>query len=161
MAEERGADWIAVAKDGVIFMRVYGQLTNQVVDATRRMQVAALKQRPSGCVILLDVGEQPSLPSAEVRQYAASMAARYPEGILAHTTIFQGKGFFAAAIRSALTGIFMVARSPYPRSVVSSPLEGVQYVRGYMGPGAPDEQTLLKNFWAVPTPSIPAASSVR
>lgn len=150
MIDEAGPGWVGVARDGVIYMRMRGTLVREVVDATRRLHVAALRQRPTGCAILFDAGSSPSLPPWEVRQYAASMVARYPEGIRAHATILAGSGFFGAAIRSAITGIFMMARNPYPRTVVGTPLEAVRYLREHMLPHAVDEDVMLREYWALP-----------
>ena len=141
---ERGPAWAANAKDGVVYMRIEGMLTKQVVDATRRLQIEALRQRPKGIGIILDLGERPSLPSGEVRDYATRMAARYPEGILAHVTILGGEGFVASALRSALTGIFLVARSPYPRAVVGSASEAAQAARMHLGTSAPDAASMIR-----------------
>jgi hypothetical protein len=154
MGIDGGSDWSAKAESGVIYMRLSGPLTRAVVDATRRLQLEALRQRSSGIGIILDVGESPSLPSAEVRTYATNMAAKYPEGILAHTTVLSGHGFLASAIRSALTGIFMLARSPYPRSVVASPVDGIRFVRARLGPSAPEEGEMLRMFWALPQQGV-------
>lgn len=132
--DERGPGWIAYAREGVIYMRLRGELTRDVVDATRRLHVVALAQRPAGCGILLDVGSTLTLPPAEVRSYAATVAGRHPEGIVGHVTLFQGGGFFGATVRSALTGIFMIARSPYPRAVVATAPEATQFLRDRMAP---------------------------
>jgi hypothetical protein len=152
MSDESGPGWVGVARDGVIYMRVRGTFVREIVDATRRLHIAAVKQRPAGCGILFDAGTSLSLPPAEVRQYAATMAARYPDGIRAHVTVLQGSGFFGAAIRSAITGIFMIARNPYPRAVVGTPVEAVHYLREHMGPKPVDEDVMLKAFWALPVP---------
>jgi hypothetical protein len=149
MTELRGPGWVTTAKDGVIYMRMHGMLTRAVVDATRAMQIEALAQRPSGVGILLEVAEEPMLPPAEVRNYASEVMREHPEGICGHVTIMPGKGFFAAAARAALHGIFMVARSTYPRSVVTTPLDGVRSLRARMGAAAPDEQAMLNVFWSL------------
>jgi hypothetical protein len=148
--DEGGPGWAAVARDGVIYMRVRGVFTREIVDATRRLHVVALRQRPAGCGILFDAGTSLSLPPADVRDYAAKMAARYPDGIKAHVTVLSGTGFFGAAIRSAITGIFLVARNPYPRTVVGTVPEAIHYLRDHMAPNAIDEGTMMQAFWALP-----------
>lgn len=152
MNEESGPGWVAFARDGIIYMRLRGMLTREVVDATRRLHVVALAQRAAGCGILLDVGTSLLLPPAEVRDYAAKVAGRHPEGICGHVTLFQGGGFFGATVRSALTGVFMLARSPYPRAVVGTAPEAVRFLRERMSPSAVEESAMLKAFWSLPTP---------
>ena len=152
MSDEGGPGWVGVARDGVIYMRVRGVFTREIVDATRRLHIVAVRQRPAGCGILFDAGTSLSLPPSEVREYAAMMAAKFPDGICAHVTLLQGTGFFGAAIRSAITGIFMLARSPYPRAVVGTPPEAVHYLREQMSPSPVDESAMLQAFWALPTP---------
>jgi hypothetical protein len=151
MTELRGPRWVTTAKDGVIYMRMHGLLTRAVVDATRAMHIEALRQRPNGVGILLEVAEQPMLPPADVRDYASQVVREHPEGIRGHCTIMPGTGFFAAASRAALTGIFMMAQSPYPRAIVKTPLDGVRYLRMRLGASAPDEQAMLNAFWSLHT----------
>jgi hypothetical protein len=157
MSKENGSGWTAHAENGVIYMRLEGALTRAVVDATRRLQVAALAQRPSGIGILLDVGTSPTLPPAEVREYAASVMAKYPDGVLAHATILSGRGFLASATRSALTGIFLLGRNAYPRTVVATPVEGIRFLRGHLGKDPPDESGMLRTFLALPELEPPGA----
>ncbi len=143
---ERGADWAAQARDGVVYMRLDGMLTEAIVDATRRLQVLALRQRPDGIGIVLDIGESPQLPPADVRDYATKMAARFPQGIVVHVTVLGGEGFRASALRSALTGIFLFARSPYRRLVVDTPAEAIRLVRTHLGAGAPPPGSMMSAF---------------
>lgn len=152
MGHQEGRNWSALVRDGVVYMRLSGVLTREVVDVTRKLQLEGLAQRPSGVAILVDLGEAPALPPAEERRYATEMAARYPDGIVAHASIFRGSGFLAATIRSALTGIFMVARSPYPRSVVADAREGVRFLRPHLGVDASAEESMLRAFESFPAP---------
>ena len=99
-------------------MRIHGALTREAVDATRRLQLEGLANRPAGMGFLLDASGEVVLPSADVRGYAAQMAAKHSDGLAVHVTILEETGFRASALRSALTGIFFLARSPYPRHVV-------------------------------------------
>jgi hypothetical protein len=143
---------VGIAREGVVYMRVRGVFQREIIDATHRLHMLALSQRPAGIGILFDAGANLSLPPAEVREYAATMAARYSEGIRAHVTLLSGGGFFGAAIRSAITGVFMIAHNPYPRTVVATPLEAVRYLRNHMEPKAIDEEKMLSAYWAMPTP---------
>lgn len=115
----RGNGWVATARGPIAYMRITGPLTRDAVDATRRVQLEALEARPQGMGFLLDASGEVPLPSSEVRSYAAEMAAKHAGGMLVHVTLMPGEGFRAAAIRGALTGIFFLARSPYPRFVVT------------------------------------------
>lgn len=155
MSDEGGPGWVGVARDGVIYMRVRGSFEREIVDATRRLHLAALAQRPAGIGILFDAGARLSLPPAEVREYAAEMAARYSDGIKAHVTLLSGGGFFGAAIRSAITGIFMIAHNPYPRTVVATPREAVRYLQSHMGPSPIAEEKMLAAYFALPD-EVPA-----
>jgi len=150
LTEESGPGWSAFSREGVIYMRVRGAFTREIVDATRRLHLVALRQRPTGCGILFDAGTTIALPAADVRAYAGQMAARYPEGIKAHVTLLTGSGFLGAAIRSAITGVFLIARNPYPRTVVGTAQEAVRYLREHMEPDAVDESAMLRALWGLP-----------
>lgn len=150
MSDEAGPGWAGVARDGVIYLRFRGTFVREIVDATRRLQLEALRQRPTGCGILFDAGEAPRLPPQEVRDYAAVMAARHPEGIRAQVTILHGVGFFDGAVRNAIAAVFLVAHNPYPRTVVGTPAEAVRYLRKHMRPDPVDEREMLRAFDALP-----------
>jgi hypothetical protein len=149
MSDEGGAGWVGVAREGVIYMRVRGHFEREIVDATHRLHQLALAQRPAGIGILFEAGRKLSIPPVEVRDYAAEMAARYTEGIRAHVTLLSGGGFFGSAIRSAISGVFMIANNPYPRTVVATPHEAVRYLRGHMTPDPVDESAMLTAFQAL------------
>lgn len=119
-------------------MRIDGALTRDAVDATRRAQLEALAARPAGMAFLLDVSsDDVVLPSADVRAYAAEMAAKHAAGMQVHVTLLPGSGFRAAALRSALTGIFFLARSPYPRVIVASEEDALTRIERHLGADAP------------------------
>ncbi len=42
----RGTGWIAVTRGPIAYMRTYGALTREAIDATRRLQLEALANRP-------------------------------------------------------------------------------------------------------------------
>ncbi|MBN8614087.1 MAG: hypothetical protein J0L92_26045 [Deltaproteobacteria bacterium] len=114
----RGPGWVAFTRGPIAYMRIHGALTREAVDATRRLQLEGLASRPAGMGFLLDASGEVVLPSADVRSYAAQMAAKHSDGLAVHVTILEETGFRASALRSALTGIFFLARTPYPRHVV-------------------------------------------
>ena len=133
----RGIGWVAMARGPIAYMRITGPLTRDAVDATRRVQLEALAVRPSGMAFLLDASGDVSLPPADVRDYAAEMAAKHPAGMLVHVTLMPGDGFRKSALRGALTGIFVLARSPYPRFVVADVDEAHERIRRALGEDAP------------------------
>lgn len=142
-----------VVSEGVVFMRMGSELTRPVVDATRKLQLAALAERPSGIGIVLLLDGLPALPNGDVRGYAAKMASQHSDGILAHATVIRGEGFGISAVRSALTGIFMVAKSPYPRTVVGDVDAAVDFIRKHLKGTAPAKAALLRVAAGVPLPS--------
>lgn len=143
MYEERGEDWVAVACEGVVYMRLHGVMRRDIVDASRRLHDVALEQRKAGIGFMLDLGESVSLPSRDDMRYAVDMLARYQDGILVHATVFSSQGLVATAIRSTLNGMFTLARSPYARAILGSHEECVRFVRTRLGLLAPDEKAML------------------
>jgi hypothetical protein len=123
-------------------MRVHGALTRDAVDATRRLQLEALEARPLGMGFLLDAAGDIPLPDSDVRGYASTMAAKHSDGLAVHVTIIEESGFRGSAVRSALTGIFFVARTPYPRHVVASVDLAQPHLAKVLGADAPSLETL-------------------
>jgi hypothetical protein len=150
--EERGPDWTACARDGVVYIRMGGTLSRGVVDVTRRLHQVALRQRPEGVGIICDLVGKPSLPPADVRDYATREAANHPGGICGHVTILRGEGFFGAMIRSVITGMFLIAKSPYKRTIVSTPDEAFEFVRKQMGPPLVNKIAIARTFHELPHP---------
>lgn len=139
---QRGEGWIAETRGPIAYMRIRGALTREAVDATRRLQLEALANRPSGMGFVLDASGDVALPSADVRAYAAEMAAKYPDGLAVHVTLLEESGFRASALRSALTGIFFLARSPYPRHVVSDVVTARDRLASVLGADAPSLESM-------------------
>jgi hypothetical protein len=123
-------------------MRVFGPLTREAVDATRRLQLEAMGARPRGMGFLLDASGDIPLPDADVRGYAAAMAAKHSDGLAVHVTTIEESGFRGSAVRSALTGIFFVARTPYPRHVVASVDLAQPHFGRVLGADAPALETI-------------------
>lgn len=102
----------------IAYMRLFGMISRDAIDGTRTLQLDALERRPAGIGFVLDASGDIPLPDADVRGYASEMARRHAAGLLVHVTLLEETGFRASLIRSALTGIFFVARTGYPQHVV-------------------------------------------
>lgn len=139
---QRGQGWVAFTRGPVAYMRIHGALTREAVDATRRLQLEALASRQAGMGFLLDASGDVVLPSADVRRYAAEMAAKHSDGLAVHVTILEETGFRASALRSALTGIFFLARTPYPRHVVGDVESARDRLASVLGYDAPSVESM-------------------
>lgn len=135
-------------------MRFGADLTRAAIDATRDLQVTALAQRPTGIGIILVIDGVPNLPSSGLRAYAAKMAAQYSEGVLAHATVMTGEGFTMSALRSALTGIFIMARSPYPRAVVGDVEAAMEFMGKHLKGAIPATGDVARIAKSLPPPWV-------
>lgn len=99
---------------------------------------------PDGIVVLnILPGDRP-LPSSEVRAYAEQKQGEDTAGVLGHATILTGDGFRAGTIRSMLTGLFLVSRSPFPRKVFSATPEAAAWLSTVVRAGRPWATSLVQ-----------------
>jgi len=76
------------------------------------------RTQPRGIGLLTIVESGAPLPPAPARKAIADFLAGGSEFIKCSAVIFEGSGFRAAAVRSVVTGLTLMARQAYPHRVV-------------------------------------------
>jgi hypothetical protein len=75
--------------------------------------------QPGGIGLLTIVESGAPLPPAAARDFIASFLASGSKFIKCSAVVFEGSGFRAAAVRSVVTGLTLMARQAYPHKVCS------------------------------------------
>ncbi len=68
------------------------------------------------------------LPSSEVRTALARLLSDNSDKIRCSTVVFEGSGFRAAAVRSVVAGLTLLARPNYPHKVMASTSEAADFL---------------------------------
>ena len=118
----------AIGSVGNVFVNVvHRPATLEMLRETRR-QVQRHFRRWNGvsvAVSVLEPGAAQSVPR-EVREASAALAAEFKS--LAAATVIEGTGFRAAATRTAIASMFLIARAPFPHKVFGDLSEGAGWV---------------------------------
>lgn len=69
-----------------------------------------------------------SLPSAEVRSALSDIMVRYPDHVMSVGVVVETEGFFASALRSAVTGIVLLSPKTIPVRVFGKLDDLVQWL---------------------------------
>ena len=88
--------------------------------AVRTHLLEFTRARPAGVGLLTIVEANAPVPAADVRKALAAVLADFSRSIKASAVIFEGQGFSAAAVRSVVTGLTLIARQSYPHKVFGS-----------------------------------------
>lgn len=118
-------------------------LMDAIEDCDRFLSELASSRR-QGIGLLTIVEAKASLPGSQERSRLAQMLANHSESIKASALVFEGEGFGAAAVRSVVVGLNLLARQPYPHKVFAT----IETAAGWMAPQVPaDAQRVLeRNF---------------
>lgn len=106
-------------------MEATHQLRSNLVDFTR--------SHPAGVGLLTIVEANAPVPGADVRKALAAVLTDFSRNIKVSSVVFEGQGFSAAAVRSVVTGLTLIARQAYPHKVFASLAEA----GGWMLPQLP------------------------
>ena len=128
-AELHYADDIhAVASVGNVIINVVRKpATVAMIRETRRQVQRHFRRWNNQCVAVsvLEPGAAQSVPR-EVRDESAALMTEFPS--LAAATVIEGSGFRAAATRTAVAGMFLISRPPYPHKVFGNLSDGAGWV---------------------------------
>jgi len=91
-----------------------GDLTSEGVAKLAELTSGRLQECPEGVASIHWVDAGVSLPSAQVRSRLSEIIARYPGHIMSVGAVIESEGFVASALRSALTGIVLLAPKKIP-----------------------------------------------
>jgi hypothetical protein len=89
--------------------------------------------RPQGIGLLTIVEETAPMPPGESRQSIASTLRDASDHIHASAVVFEGAGFRAAAVRSVVVGLTMLARQKFPHRVFGNLSDAATWMHGTLG----------------------------
>jgi hypothetical protein len=118
----------AIASVGNVFVNVIRHpATIEMIRETRRHVLRHFRRwnHQSAAVSVLEPTAAQSVPK-EVRQESAALAGEFKS--LAAATVVEGTGFRAAAVRTALASMFLLARPAFPHKVFGDLLESADWL---------------------------------
>jgi len=107
--------------------------TIEGVKACDRTLTEARPDLPKGCGALTIVEPGAPMPSAEAREALSLFLREAGDVIQLSAVVYEGAGFRAAAVRSVVTGISLVAKQPFPHKVFAT----VAAASSWMAPSLP------------------------
>jgi hypothetical protein len=96
--------------------------------AVRRGCLGFADTRPKGIALLTIVEEEAPMPASEPRESLAIFMRDAGDHIKASGVVFEGTGFRAAAVRSVVVGLTMLARQKYPHKVFAGLIEATAWM---------------------------------
>ena len=118
----------AIGSVGNAFINIVRQpATLEMLRETRRQVQRHFRRcnEVSVAVSVLEPGAAQSVPR-EVRDAGAALTAEFKS--LAAATVIEGTGFRAAATRTAIAGMYFIAKPPFPHKVFGDLKEGAGWV---------------------------------
>jgi hypothetical protein len=91
------------------------------------------EDRPQGIGLLTIVEEMAPMPPTESRQSIASTLRDASDHIHASAVVFEGAGFRAAAVRSVVVGLTMLARQKFPHKVFGKLSDAATWMHATLG----------------------------
>jgi hypothetical protein len=122
--------WSIVEKDDNYVLASWQQVfavvwrRDTTLDAARALERECRKfalKHPGGIGLLTIVSERAPMPASPVRQAVADFLGQGSTYIRGSAVLMEGTGFRAAAVRSVVTGLTMLAKQAYPHRVCSVP----------------------------------------
>lgn len=100
------------------------------LDAVRALAPVTQQLSRLGTGSLTIVERGASLPSSKARTELAS-ALRAERTMLCSALVFEGDGFRAAAVRAITTGIYQLAKPPFPIRVFANVMEAAEWMESF------------------------------
>jgi hypothetical protein len=113
---------------------VRSQLVMADVDVAKPTYESFAQKSEQGFVSVIVVPPGVGLPSDEVRKVIPTMRKAFEHRVLAMAAIFESTGFAAAAVRSAMAVMWLLARGPYPRKAAASVQEAAPWLLPFVVP---------------------------
>src|SRR5688572_27233637 len=101
--------------------------------ALRRGCFGFAETRPRGIALLTIVEEEAPMPPSDARAEIATFLRDGSDRIKASGVVFEGSGFRAAAVRSVVVGLTMLARQKYPHKVFGNLKEAAAFLDRELG----------------------------
>ncbi|MFO0548201.1 MAG: hypothetical protein U0271_07420 [Polyangiaceae bacterium] len=118
-----------------VFVAVW--LATPSVDAIKRAGAAMhahAEQHPRGIVSLNVLERSASPPEAPARQAFAGVIRTLGDGVKAYAAVRESEGFGLAIVRSVLTGVTMLVRTPAPLKLFGAVDEAADWLVPHLGP---------------------------
>lgn len=109
------------------------ETTMEGTGAVRRETLGFGETRPKGIALLTIVEEGAPMPPTEARQSLAHFMRDASDHIKVSGVVFEGTGFRAAAVRSVVVGLTMLARQKYPHKVFGNLSETAEWMAAELG----------------------------
>lgn len=99
--------------------------TPDVAVSRRQIQACTrnIKDTARPCTLLIILEPQVGLPDNDTRKVLTEGTQGYGPNLQRISTVVEGQGFAASAVRAVLTGMTMVLRGAYPTRIVGSVAE--------------------------------------
>lgn len=104
------------------------QPTASAVEVLGQLTERSLSECPDGIASIHWIESGAGLPTAEARQGLGEIAKRYSKHLHCVGVMLEGSGFWASALRSALTGIVLLSPREYPLRFAGDSAELVDFV---------------------------------
>jgi hypothetical protein len=128
----RGPGWLFAAWDQAYILDWKTSISIENLDASVAGARKMLKTVPELATINI-IHKRMPLPPTDLREYAKKKMAESPPGVRCHATALTERGFWASAMRAAMTGIYMVERTDFPRKVFAELVEAVDWSGEVLG----------------------------
>ena len=134
---EDGALLVLRAEDAVVRIGSFGPVhivvyvdtpTLEALRVSHRYHRALMRERDEPTSLLSVIPAGLPIPSSDVRKAGTDLLAEVQPHICCMATVVEGTGFWASAIRSVLTGIQLVVRSPKPNRAFARIEEAAAYI---------------------------------
>lgn len=106
--------------DNVVISVWRKETTLQGVANAKRVFDAAMDEHPGGVFLVTVVEFEATMPPPESRDALARLLADGSGRTILSAVAYEGTGFRAAAIRSIVSGLALLARLPYPHQIFAS-----------------------------------------
>jgi predicted nucleic acid-binding Zn ribbon protein len=104
------------------------QPTGAAVEVLRQLTERSLSDCPDGIASIHWIESGAGLPTPEARQGLGEIAKRYSKHLHCVGVMLEGSGFWASALRSALSGIVLLSPRDYPLRFAADRAELVSFV---------------------------------
>lgn len=126
---------------GKLLIAVWRGTSYEGADTFYREMKAGILRYGSGVAHLAVIEQGSSLPSSDSRARIASIFDEYPQSVSCVSVVFEGTGFFAAAVGSVATGIMFLSGRRMPFKVHNSVPEAAVFLGRHMHVRVPIAET--------------------
>jgi hypothetical protein len=128
VAAERPAEMLMAAYKNVNVIVWYASASAEAIEMLDEATVARVRDWPGGISAIHVVLPSSGLPSAEARDALVRSGKRWGDNLACVGVVIERKGFWASAMRGAITGIQMLA----PRTFLSQVHDSLEQVAEWL-----------------------------